>query len=64
MVGNLSSYNAEVLAEKCEKCGANPGNRCRGNTGNAVTAAHSVRVAAAGYKWDRTNGRLVKLDAS
>lgn len=64
MVGNLSSYNADVLEEECEKCGAKKGKRCRGNMGSQVTAAHSIRVKAAGYKWDRETGKLCPLTST
>lgn len=54
MSGVVGSYNSEVLAEACSKCGATFPSRCHGSVGQ-ITKAHKARLDAAGYKWDAKN---------
>ncbi len=62
MASALDSYNPDVLRQSCTKCGKKYPDRCKGTMGDRVTAAHAVRLAAAGYRWDRKTLRLEKLD--
>lgn len=61
MASNLASYNEDVLAIKCRKCGALPRKRCMGNTGAQPTAAHTPRLRDAGYMWDRKTLTLIPI---
>lgn len=53
MAGPLDTYNPEIMAVACRQasCLAPAGSRCRGNTGNSPTRAHSVRVKDAGFRY-------------
>lgn len=62
MASALDSYNFEVLLQSCAKCGRQYPDRCKGTSGDRPTVAHAVRLAAAGYRWDRKNWRLEKLN--
>jgi hypothetical protein len=51
MASALNTYNADILAIGCKRCGAKVHARCRGHLGNQITGAHSVRVKAAGWRY-------------
>lgn len=58
------TYNADVIAEECPRCGV-VGRRCRGSVSSgSFTAAHLPRINAAGYDWDKVNKQLVKREAN
>lgn len=58
MAGLLATYNRDVMATPCRRCGVGSRERCRGRAVTAVTAAHAIRIQDAGYRWDRTTQRL------
>lgn len=61
MAGMLDMYNADVLAIPCPRCGVGIHRRCQGRSVSVVTGAHTARLHAAGYRWDRVARRLEVL---
>jgi hypothetical protein len=57
MPSHVQSYNVDILAHSCPKCGVPPLERCRGAIGY-VTLCHDARLALAGYRWSPKLGLI------
>lgn len=59
-MGNLCTYNAEIMAIGCDDCGAGPKQRCHGRNGNGPAMSHKSRQHDAGYNWNWKTKQLEK----
>jgi hypothetical protein len=61
MASVLATYNREIMATECPRCGV-VNARCKGqNNISNPQPSHSVRRRAAGFVWSKTTQQLEPL---
>jgi hypothetical protein len=62
MAGTLATYNRDIMAIGCRKCGAVPLQRCLGRRGGGPQHSHAERRSDAGWRWDLNTKTLERVN--